>query len=154
MRTGGDLGAWARANGGRLAEARAALDAMPPREGKPGWVEPPMPYVDRAWYKSRFTNRQINRAIGEAPVVSVPLEGLRKIQRSVSKERVLQYISHPGMARGSVGRAGNPTNVPIIVKYRGLRLTHDGHHRCVAAMLEGKKKIRARLVDLDALLAA
>jgi len=113
----------------------------------------PFPYLDRSTYKEHFTNRQINQAIEDAPIESVSLDRLHAIQHSVQADKVKRYIADPdSVPKGARDpRHQGPVDVPIVVEYEKKVFIHDGHHRTTAAKLMGKKTVKARFVDLDAL---
>jgi hypothetical protein len=133
----------------KSARALKRLGKLPVSEtGKGAAV--PLPYADRANYKKDFTNKQINAAIRHARVETVPIAGLHAIQHSVKADRVAQYIRDPDLRPpGDLHpRAGTPVDHPVEIQYKGKRYLHDGHHRTTAAILEGKKRIQARVARL------
>jgi hypothetical protein len=144
------LDKWASARDGSKELAKAKLAKMPVSETNKG-VKVPFPFADKAAYKDRFSNSEINAAIESAPHRDVPLDQLHSIQHSVKPERVAQYIDHPDAVPEGAEHptAKTPIDEPVVVKYGGKLFLHDGHHRSAAALLTGKKSIRARLVDLD-----
>jgi hypothetical protein len=141
--------AWAK---GRVSrdEAEQRLARMPESSTGHG-VAVPFPYTDRAAYKDKHSNEEINRRIHSAPVVRVPLRGLHAIQHSVKYGRVLEYLrGEVGDRKGEVNpKSKTPVDHPIVIQQGGKRYLHDGHHRATAALLRGKTSIKARLVDFD-----
>jgi hypothetical protein len=87
-----------------------------------------------------------------APVLLVPLQGVRTIQRSVNPDRVAQYLRNPDLMRpGQLGKHGGLVDLPIVVRAGGVDRIHDGHHRVLSNILRGETSVRARYLDLDAL---
>jgi hypothetical protein len=145
---------WIAVHGGRAGQASASLDAAG-RDAR-GRAPVPFTFADKGAYKSRFVNEVINGAIEAAPVVDVPLEGLRAIQHTVDPGHVRAYAEDPGrVAPGTRhDRHGGLVDHPVVLRLGGVSYLHDGHHRATAALLTGRSTIAARLVDLDALGAA
>lgn len=142
------LGDWLdeveRGNGAAFAR----LEALPRVQHG---VQPPFEIGDKATYDA-LKGGHLSREIREAPVVDVPLDGIRTIQKSVNADRVAQYLRDPGLTpKGAIGKHGGPIDLPIIVRVGGTRYAHDGHHRLSAAKLSGDTTIKARYVDLDAI---
>lgn len=143
------LAAWARAQTTQ-SDAYKALDNLPESETLRG-AAVPFPYADKTAYKSQHTNREINRAIENAPVERVPLNELHAIQHSVKADRVAQYIAHPDAVPAGTRdpKHGGLIDKPIVVVSGGVLYLHDGHHRATAAKLRGEQTIEARVADLD-----
>lgn len=135
---------------GSRTRAEKALAKLPESVTKHG-VAVPFPYADREEYKAGHTNREINKAIQRAPVVSVPLRGIYSIQHSVKSDRVKQYLEEPHLRPPAElhPKAHTPVDFPIVIQCGGKRFLHDGNHRCAAAWLSGDKQVNARLVKLD-----
>ena len=110
----------------------------------------PFPFVDRGTYHQGLGNKEINRAIREAPVAEVPLDGLKAIQHSVKKDRVAQYIENPHIMKpGELNpESKTPIDYPVVMERDGVRYIHDGHHRLTAEKLQGKQVGKVRLVKL------
>jgi hypothetical protein len=72
-------------------------------------------------------------------VSKVPLDKLVVTQSVVNKERVKSFIS------GDQAQLDKPVQA---VRYKGETWIMNGHHRVVAAVQKGLKKINARVVDL------
>lgn len=109
--------------------------------------------VDRSKpYKNGRSNRQINRAIWDAPIVELPLAGLIAIQHSVKGPRVEQYIRDPSLSEYGAKHdaAHTPVDHPIVIQEHGKRYIHDGHHRITAEKLRGKTEGMVRFVNFDA----
>lgn len=138
----------------QLSEAEDALAHAPLSETGHG-VAVPMPFVDRSFYQKDFDTRTINHAIEKAPIKKVPIGELSAIQHSVKAPRVLQYLRDPDRTGAQLGdkhpKANTPIDHPVVIKYKGKKLLHDGHHRTTAHALMGDKDIEARVVDLDSL---
>jgi hypothetical protein len=118
-------------------------------------VEPPTDVFtigDKATYHAGHEGH-LTQEIRNAPIVNIPLQGLRTIQHSVNPARVRQYIDDPDMTprnrSGAVGAHGGPVDYPIVVQQHGIRWIHDGHHRLSAAALSGDVLAKVRLVTLD-----
>jgi hypothetical protein len=143
------LADWAGATDSTVQLALARLEALPHVEHG---VEPPFEIGDKATYHAGHEGH-LSKQIREAPIRSVPLQGLRTIQHSVNPERVRQYIEDPellpGARHGAVGSHGGPVDLPIIVRQQGTMWVHDGHHRLCAAKLSGDTSAKVRFVDLD-----
>jgi len=139
------LSSWARTK----AKPQASV-LLRPSDRHEGAVEHPFPVADRAAYKAAvgMGNGELNARIREAPVASVPLQGLVAIQHTVQPARVQEYIDDP--LRIPTRRGPVPTDVPIVVKAAGVTYIHDGHHRITSSLLRGDANMKARFVDLDA----
>lgn len=150
MATSDGLSTWARARDPNRAKAHLRLEQLPESETGKGKAVP-FPYLDRSAYKSKHSNREINKAISKAPIRSVPLDQLHAIQHSVKVHRVAEYIDHPHIIpKGTKSpKHGGLVDYPIVIKQDDHLYLHDGHHRCTAALLMGKKTIDARFVDFD-----
>jgi hypothetical protein len=134
------------------AEARARLKALPPSPDHAGRVLVPLPYRSRENWKAVFSNHEINQAIRDAPERTVPVWGLKAIQKSVDPAIVMSYVR--GRRRGDDDvhpKTGVPNDLPIVVSYRKERYVFDGHHRITATIVGGGSEVNARWVDLDAL---
>ncbi len=139
---------WAQNEDPMKDVAKRRLDLLPDSVTNHG-LRVPLPFTDRVYYKQDFTDAQINNAIRQAPIKTVPIKGLRAIQHSVQRDRVRQYIDNPNLAEGKRSDADTPADFPVVIQYRGDRYIHDGHHRIVADKLQGIKSAAVRLVKLD-----
>lgn len=145
------LASWSKASSSTTS-ALHRLESLPPvKHG----VTPPSPLVvgDKDRYHEACVRAgypgHLAPEIKDAPIQSVPLTGVRTIQRSVNPERVLQYLRDPSTKPVARNGHNGPVDVPIVVQAGGVRWLHDGHHRCAAAILRGEPSVRARFVDLD-----
>jgi hypothetical protein len=143
------LAAWADRKAA-TGDAEERLARLPTSSTKKG-AAVPFPFVDRKVIHDAHTDSEINARISKAPVVDVPLKGLRSIQHSVKPDRVHQYLEDPGLRPpGDVhSKAGTPVDHPIVIVQGGQRILWDGNHRSTASYLRGDKTIRARVVDFD-----
>jgi hypothetical protein len=134
-----------------MQQAQRKLALMPKSETGRG-AAVPFPFADRKVIHEAHSNEEINSAIKKAPVVDIPLQGLRAIQHSVKPHRVDQYLRDPGLRPpGDLhNKARTPVDHPIIIQQGGKRYIWDGHHRTTASKLRGDKSVKARLVDFDA----
>lgn len=143
------LASWSR---GRISKksAKDALAETPESKTFHG-VAVPFPVGSKEDYKSKHSNREINRAIEKAKIRSVPLDKLIAIQHSVKPARVEQYIDDPNLiAPGTRDkRHGGLIDYPIVIQQDGKLYCHDGHHRCAASKLLGDKSVEARFIDFD-----
>lgn len=146
------LAKWVRAHDPDKDTAKKRLEKMPMAKTAHG-SRVPFPYADKAAYKDKFSNQEINHAIQSAPTRKVPLSKLHAIQHSVKPDRVKEYIDHPDAVPEGQKHptARTPTDLPIVVHSGGADYIHDGHHRATAELLMGARSIEARYVDLDAL---
>jgi hypothetical protein len=150
------LGTWARKVDGSLSVAMQRLKALPEVEHG---VEPSMFTIGNKGTYHAARERagfhgHLSKEIREAPIKTIPLAGLITIQRSVSPERVEQYLQNPEMRpaerRGETSEThGGPIDYPVVVQVAGKRYIHDGHHRLVAAKLSGDSSAPVRFLNLD-----
>lgn len=127
--------------------AYAALTALKHQRMRVPW-----PYRDRLAYKAHVEQGTIRGLIAKAPVheISPYFLGLHAIQHTVNVGRVVEYALDPQLAEGRVNEAiGTPSDLPIIVTFKGYHYIHDGHHRLTRAKL-AEEGCFARFVDLDA----
>lgn len=151
---GVDVAGWAQSKTIKTKQALRDLEdrsKYPDAENKKG-MKVPLPYVDRdKAYKAHVADGEMKERIKKAPVTDVPIAGLHAIQHSVKRHRVKRYLEHPELQPdGKTSKEhGGPTDLPIVVQRKGLRVVFDGHHRTTAAILRGADQVRARFVDLD-----
>lgn len=145
------LSSWARARDPKTSKAKERAKKLPESETKHGKAVP-FPYTDpKKTYLKDFTNKEINTQIESASIKRRPLKGLHAIQHSVKTPRVEEYIEHPDAIPPEQRHPSHrgKIDVPIEVKYKGVRHIHDGHHRLTALHLQGETHADMRYVDLD-----
>lgn len=143
------MGSWAHR---KLSAATAEkLLAQAPESPTGHGVAVPFPFENRAAYKAKHTNKEINARIETAPIEDVRLDEIHAIQHSVKPNRVAEYIHHDGGRQLGEKHpaAGTPVDQPIVIVSGGKKYLHDGHHRATAAALRGEKTVKARVVDFD-----
>lgn len=132
------------------SKARRTLANMP-SSAEPGRVVSPLPHMDREEYQRGILNVDLNRGIDSAPVHAIPIDRLKGIQATVSRERVASFIDDPDQVeRGHRDpEHGGKVDYPIVVQKGEHLFLHDGHHRVIAAKLMGHASIDARLVRVE-----
>lgn len=150
MTGGNPMSAWAMRHGGDVQEALKKMGKMPLSQTGHG-LAVPFPYVDKnTQYRAHVPPQVVEHAIANAPIGRVRLDEIHAIQHSVKPQVLTQYIEQPdAIPAGTTGPHGGPIDLPIVVRWRGRLLLHDGHHRATAAHLRGEKEIAARCVDMD-----
>lgn len=102
----------------------------------------PMRFADRGVaYKNERDKSVISSAIRGSVYRDVPLDQIIATQRTVNADRVKQYASD---------KPKNPSkHAPVVLEHRGRYYLHNGHHRAVARLQNGKETLRARVATLD-----
>lgn len=114
-------------------------------------VEVPWPFRDKLTYRAHLEPGTIRNLIPDASIETVALHGLYAIQHTVGLDRLAHYALEPKLAEGRTHESiGTPTDLPIVVQFRGRRYIHDGHHRMTMAWHAGCGSAKVRLIDLDA----
>ncbi len=134
-----------------VAHDRAAMAMRRLEPAGAGRLAMPLPHITNEEYRGIIRGAGIVRRVDSAPIEDVPIASITSIQGSLNAERLAEYVGgkkvRPGQRKPSSGML---CDRPIIVRKGGVSYSHDGNHRIVAAMLDGEKTIRARVVDLDA----
>ena len=155
------LAKWADRRG--KLSTRTVAQAVELLRAHPGglWVGVPFRFLDRekiyAEMRAAFGDGfhgVINDCIDTAPVVDVPIVGLRAIQHTIDRDRVEQYIRTPKLIRRGTRSPthGGLVDLPIVVVWHGEDALYDGHHRATAEFYRGARTFEARKADLDAVL--
>jgi hypothetical protein len=144
------LATWAQARDPQVERAKAQLATMPISLTGRG-AQVPWPWFDRKLIKAKFKNKEINRAITNAPIKEVDLDELHSIQHSVKPPHVLWYLDHPdAREEGHLNpKTNTPDDYPIVLQFDGKLIVWDGNHRLTALTLLRRSSADVRLVDLE-----
>jgi hypothetical protein len=104
----------------------------------------------RASYLAMLSHDEFVRQVDQAPIVSMPIDSIHATQPTVDGDVVESMVEDPPTpGTGRKNDFGLLTDYPLVVRFDGEDLLHDGHHRIAAAVERDEDEAQVRLLDLD-----